>query len=202
MLHCSRRKQHRRLADCIHSTAGSVVPLSDDVSLGEVSSSDISNIIRLNKRLKDLQLPYYAVCGRNGNPSFRRVGDSCVDEKNIAYLSPADLSKRLQKHYGFSLDTLKHEDMATLRKKLEEKQEEQKAKKTKTERNSDEEKARPERLRRKRPAKTPDGCTDCESAEKERKEKKTDAEKEKEERLNRNMETLEQLMASSRKQAA
>lgn len=193
MLHSSRRKYEKTLSDCIHSAAGAPVPLSDNISLGEISASDIQKVVKLNTRLKELKLPFYAVCGRGGQPSFRRVGDSCVDEKNIAYIPPKEIDKRLQRTYGFSLHAVTTDDLSTLRKKIEEKTVGGKNKQATTiQKKVVTTTARTERLRTKRTRKKED-CTSCKEPTKIAPKAADDIEKK--------LERLEKLLAASRKTA-
>lgn len=192
MLHSSRRKYEKHLSDCIHSAAGAAVPLSDNITLGEISASDIQKVVKLNTRLKELKLPFYAVCGRGGQPSFRRVGDSCVDEKNIAYISPTIIDKRLQRQYGFSLHAVTAEDLSTLRKKIEEKTAEGKKTTITQKKETGTAVARTERLRAKRTrTKKEDDCTSCKETDKKKAPSDIDAK----------LEKLEKLLAASRKTA-
>lgn len=189
MLHSSRRKYEKTLSDCIHSAANAAVPLSDGVALGEISATDIQKVVKLNTRLKELKLPFYAVCGRGGQPSFRRVGDSCVDEKNIAYISPKEIDKRLQRTYGFSLQAVTTVDLSTLRKKIEGKTEEETVKKITKQKKETTNTARTERLQAKRTRTKKEDCKSCKEA----------TDKAPSDDIEKKLERLEKLLAASRK---
>lgn len=222
MLSCSRSQLERGLqnsiADCIstqnddpdtagHLPASEPAGLSDGIGLSDASGRDIERIISINKRMKDFKLNFYAVCGRGGQPSYRIIRPSCVEEANIGYLSPSEVSERLKKQIGLSLDTILTTPITKLRKLVSESKKEiaAKAKEQPTLRKKPNTKkasppvTAPIATPAKTPAKAP-VTPDCETCEEEKQEaprtkvpskprKKTD-EKKTEEKLDQFLEVL------------